>query len=412
MPSEDRWALIGVGLLGNDNSALKLTPLIRKWPSENRFQPAVRGLACLRAIGTDTALMQINAIAQKAKSKPLKSKAREAMEAVAKERRMTREQLEDRVVPECGLDERGSRVFDFGPRQFCFVLGPEMRPMVRDDKGKLRANLPKPGVKDDGELANQAAADWKLLKKQVRQVVKVQTVRLEQAMVTGRRWTVKEFEALLVRHPLVISLVCKLLWGGYDRSGQLAALFRVNQDQTYADLKDEELSLAGIREVGIVYPLHLSDELGSAWGKLLSDREIVPPFPQLGREVYRLQDAELEAEEITRFAAVRVPAVSLVGTLERLGWARGIPEHAGVFHEHSKPFYAANVTAIVQYEGVPVKRMVHWKDQAIERCFFIPGIYAPAIHIHHQQKLRLRQVDPVVVSEVLRDLSTIAAQGK
>lgn len=33
------------------------------------------------------------------------------------------------------------------------------RPTLRDDKDKLRANLPQPGVKDDAELANQAVAD-------------------------------------------------------------------------------------------------------------------------------------------------------------------------------------------------------------------------------------------------------------
>jgi hypothetical protein len=412
MPSKDRWAMVSLGMLGNDNSALKLVPFIRKWPSKNRFEPAVRGLACLRAIGTDTALMQINAIAQKVKSKALKAKAREAMEAIAQERNMTREQLEDRVVPDCGLNECGSRAFDFGPRQFSFVLSPEMKPMVRDDRGKLRANLPKPGVKDDAKLANQAVADWKLLKKQLREAVKVQAVRLEQTMVTGRRWTVEEFETLLVRHPLMINLVCRLIWGSYNRSGQLAVLFRVTKDQTYADIEGKEVLLTGIQEVCLVHPLYLSDELGAAWEKLLSDHEIVSPFPQIGREIYRLQNAELEAREITRFTSVRVPAVSLVSTLERLGWARGIPEDAGVFHEHSKPFYAANATAIVQYDGVQVKRMVHWKDQAVKRCFFVPGIYTPVIYMRHQEKLRLSQVDLVAISEVLRDLNTVTAKGK
>ncbi len=36
---------------------------------------------------------------------------------------------------DCDLDERGSRVFDFGPRQFKFVLGPEMKPMLKDAEG-------------------------------------------------------------------------------------------------------------------------------------------------------------------------------------------------------------------------------------------------------------------------------------
>ena len=90
----------------------------------------------LRAIGTDVALMQLNGIAQKLKFKALQDGAREAMEEIAREKGMTKSELEDRIVPDCGLDERGARTFDYGPRQFEFVLGREMKPMVRDTAGK------------------------------------------------------------------------------------------------------------------------------------------------------------------------------------------------------------------------------------------------------------------------------------
>ncbi len=413
-PSKGKWALIAVGWFGSDASALRLAQFIRAWPGEGQHKRAVLGLECLRAIGTDTALMQINSIAQKVRFKGIKAKASEAMEAIARNRNMTREELEDRIVPDCDLDERGSRVFDFGPRQFRFVLSPDMKPKVRDEKGKLRANLPKPGVKDDASLASQAIADWKLLKKQVRQVAQIQALRLEQVMVTGRRWSVDEFEMLLVHHPLMVNLVRMLLWGGYDASGQLVATFRVTEDQTYADVEDEECSLAGIDAVGILHPLHLSDELKAAWGELLSDYEIVSPFQQLGREIYHLEDEELEAQEITRFADVKVPAISLVSTLERLGWVRGIGEDHGYFCEHSRPFYGANVTAVVQYEpGVWVGGIAEEKDQRMERCFFVSGIYTPVVYNpRHENRLPLGEVAPLAISETLKDLSMVAAKAK
>ncbi|MEI8256560.1 MAG: hypothetical protein WCJ30_12880, partial [Deltaproteobacteria bacterium] len=58
-PTKERWRLEAVGQLGSDTSALKLAALIRQWPGESQHQRAVLGLDCLRAIGTDTALMQI-----------------------------------------------------------------------------------------------------------------------------------------------------------------------------------------------------------------------------------------------------------------------------------------------------------------------------------------------------------------
>src|SRR5262249_38990285 len=158
---KEKWAMAAMGLLGSDDAALKLTPLIRAWPGESQHARAVFGLECLRAIGSDAALMQLNGIAQKLPFKGLKTKATAMMEAIAKDRGLSRAELEDRIVPDCGLDERGGRVFDLGPRQFRFALGPELKPMVRDESGKLKDDLPRPGVKDDPARAAAAVDDWK-----------------------------------------------------------------------------------------------------------------------------------------------------------------------------------------------------------------------------------------------------------
>src|SRR5690606_10539123 len=112
-------------------------------------------------------------------------------------------QLEDRVIADGGLDERGERTFDYGPRQFQFVLSPELKPLIRDAQGKLRPNLPAPNSKDDATLATAAQEEWKVLKKQVGDLATFQALRLEQAMIGGRQWQRDEFETLLVRHPVM-----------------------------------------------------------------------------------------------------------------------------------------------------------------------------------------------------------------
>jgi len=57
------------------------------------------------------------------------------MGEVATERGLSEEQLEDRIVPDLGLDERGRRTFDYGPRQFRLVFGPNLKPLLRDVTG-------------------------------------------------------------------------------------------------------------------------------------------------------------------------------------------------------------------------------------------------------------------------------------
>src|SRR5262249_53701484 len=131
---EIKLGLGAVGLLGGDGCALKLTPYLREWPSQGFSQRATWGLDALRAISSEAALMQLNGIAQKVKSRALQVRARKYMGEIAAERGLSQQQLEDRIVPDLGLDERGSRTFDYGPRRFRLVFGPNLKPMLRDEQ--------------------------------------------------------------------------------------------------------------------------------------------------------------------------------------------------------------------------------------------------------------------------------------
>ncbi len=91
-----------------------------------------------------------------------------------------------------------------------------------------------------------------------------------------------------------------------------------------------------------------------------SDYEIIPPFEQLGRPVFTLEPGEEKGSEIT---------------LERLAWQRGGVGDGGGYWEHSKPFYGAGVTAVVEYEpGGPAGGLEYWEDQTITGCFFMADL--------------------------------------
>ena len=413
-PSKEKWAMTAVGALGGDTSVLKLTPMIRAWPGESQHQRAVTGLEVLRAIGTDTALMQLNGIAQKLKFQGLKTKAREFMEAIAKDKGLTRAELEDRVVPDFDLDEHGRRVFDYGARRFNFVFGPELKPMVRDDdeKAKLRDNLPEPGAKDDAEKAAEAIAAWKSIKKQIKDVAKLQADRLEQAMVTGRRWKTADFQTLVLRHPLMTNLARLLLWGVYDGK-DLRAAFRVTEDQECVNVDDDAFEPRADDAIGLVHPLQLDDGARAAWGQRFADYTIIPPFPQLGRAVHRLEKGEDKETSLARFN-VKLPAPTLVYTLEKLGWLRGLAMDGGCFDEHSRQYPAAGVTALVSYEGsVSMGYIQPDEELTVTGCVFVDGLREPSGYGDDvNQKLKLGDVDPIVLSETLHDLTVVASKAK
>lgn len=407
-PSKDKWVMGAIGHLGGDGCVLKLTPLVREWPGQSQHARAMLGLECLRDIGSETALMALNGIAEKLKFKRLKARAQEMMSEIAKARGLTQEQLADRIVPDCGLDSRGSRVFDFGPRQFRFVLGPQMKPLVRDVAGKVRPDLPGRAKSDDAAKADAAIAEWKLLKKTLREVLKVQSERLEEAMITGRRWQRADFETLLVKHPLMVNLVRQLVLAAYDEAGKVTRTFRVTEDQTFADQNDQEIVLPS-GQIGVVHPAHLSDALKSAWGQVLGDYEIIPPFPQLGREISRPLPEERQSTQITRYQGSKIPGIVLYGMLERSHWQRDTPADGGGFHQHSKHFPSANVTAFIKYTGLAMGYLE--EPQELEAVYFVPGHVPPSWWGDHKNRLRIKEVDTVVLSEVLRLAGAIASKG-
>ena len=319
-PAKENWAFTSLGILGDDDTARKLTPLIRAWPGESQHKRAVYGLDVLASIGSDIALMLLNGIAQKIKFAALQEHASDKINMVAKNRGLTMAELEDRLAPDLGLDINGSLTLDFGPRQFTVGFDETLKPMVRDANGKVLKDLPKPNQSDDKTLATDAVNLFKQLKKDVRAIASQQIDRLEQAMCQRRRWTTEQFRLFMVEHPLVRHLTRRLLWGVYTEENTLIACFRVAEDSTYSDMQDELFTLpAG--NIGIPHMLEIPPESAAAFRQIYADYELLPPFQQLDRGSYRLADNEQNTHELTRWSGRLCQAGRIVGLVRR-GWQR------------------------------------------------------------------------------------------
>jgi hypothetical protein len=209
-------------------------------------------------------------------------------------------------------------------------------------------------------------------------------------------------------------LARQLLWGAFDAGGNRIATFRVTEERDYADAGDNALSLSKAASVGVLHPLEMSDDERARWGEVLSDYEIVSPFPQLGRAVYSLTPAEAKQDDLEQCKGMKLFAPTLVFTLEKLGWVRGMAMDAGCFDEHSKQFPAADVTAVVTYEGTVGMGYIDPNEVlTVSGCHFVPGMRKPSGYgWDSKKKLKLGKVPPVVMSEVLADLQVLRSKSK
>jgi hypothetical protein len=79
---------------------------------------------------------------------------------------------------------------------------------------------------------------------------------------------------------------------------------------------------------------------------------------------------------------------------------------------HSKQFPAAQVTAVVHYDGnVGMNYIDPGEALTLGPCWFEPGLRAPSGFEPAGGGLPLGKIDPVVLSEVLSDLSALAAKA-
>ena len=333
--SKENWAFTALGLLGDDEAARRLTPLIRTWPGESQHARAGLGLDILAGIGSDLALMHLHGVAEKVKFKALQDKARDKIGAVAAARGLTTEELADRLVPDLGLDADGSLTLDFGGRAFRVGFDEALAPVVRDAGGKTLPELPKPGKSDDADQAAAATERWKTLKKDARAIASAQLTRLELAMCAQRRWQRADFEVFILRHPLLVHLARRLLWGVFA-GDQLTQTFRVAEDGTFAGPEDEALELPPAAVIGLVHRLEVPVDLLGKWGGVFADYKILQPFDQLGRQVFLPTEAEKQASTLPRMKKVKVKTGKVMG-LEVRGWRKGEAQDAGWVYDMNKP---------------------------------------------------------------------------
>ncbi|MHA6760003.1 DUF4132 domain-containing protein [Streptacidiphilus sp. PAMC 29251] len=404
MPPKDSWALQSLVWLGDDMTVRRLTPVLRAWPGESMHQRAAEGLDVLAAIGSDLALMSLHGIAQRVPFKALKVRAQQKIAEIAETLGLTGDQLADRLVPDLGLDADGSTVIDYGPRRFTVGFDEQLRPYVLDQDGKRRKDLPLPGAKDDADRAPAERKRFAALKKDVRTIAGNQVARLEAAMVSQRSWTAAEFQELFVQHPLTWHLVRRLVWLA-DHDGSVLS-FRVAEDRSYADADDEALTLPPEASIRLAHPLLLGDTLPT-WSELFADYQILQPFPQLGRPVHSLTEEEADTGRLSRFEDVTVPVGKLLG-LQRHGWERGQPQDAGIECWISRQVADDRFLVIELHPGIPVGAVAELGDQTLA----VVGLAARADTFWRgrENTLSLRQLSPLLASELIADLTELVTQ--
>ena len=334
--AKKRWVLYAFSFHGGADVVPALYKQIRDWADHSRGAMAAEAVQAMVLHGSQEALLTVDQMSRKFKSRQVKNAAAAALENAAERLQISRDELEDRLVPDLGFHESMEQIFDYGTRTFTVRLNTALEAEVYDEGGKRLKTMPAPGKKDDPEKAAAANSAFKQMKRQIKSVVASQKVRLEQALISVRFWQAEKWQALFVKNPIMHLFATGLIWGVYE-NGILKETFRYMEDGSFNTVEEEEYAFPAGAMIGLVHPLELEREELEAWKGQLSDYDVTQPFAQLERPIYQVtQDEEGSVAAVTRFYGAQVNGWTLSNKLLAAGWVRGEILDAGCYTEFTR----------------------------------------------------------------------------
>ncbi len=333
--AKKRWVLYAAAIHGDAEMIVELHRQIKEWSEHSRGAVAAEAVRALALNGSPQALLLVDQMARKFKSNQIKNAAKRAISEAAAALGISSAELEDRIVPDFGFNAQAERAFDYGTRTFTVRLNPSLDMEIYDESDKKLKSMPKTAKQDDPVKADQAQAEYKQLKKQLKLVVASQKLRLEQALSTARFWQARQWRALFVQNPVMRQFAVGLIWGIYE-DGLLKDTFRYMEDGSFNTIEETEYTLPESCIIGLVHPLELSEDALAAWTEQLSDYEITQPIEQLKRPVYRIAEEEKGEQKLMRFYGRELNGLTLSNRLLTQGWVRGEIMDAGFFDSYCR----------------------------------------------------------------------------
>jgi hypothetical protein len=343
---EHKWLMALAALLGNDAVVDKIRISINKWIEESRGKMAEYGVGALAIQGSDKALRWVEWYSRKYKSKKANvgAAALVALETAAEELGITIHELGDRVVPDFGFDGLFKIFQADGDEYRAFIDSNFKMAFFNEDNKKLKA-IP---AATDATIKEA----FKAIAKEVRDIVKSQSSRLEYYLIIQRKWTYEQWQKFFLQNPVMFIYATKLLWGTYDANGNLQQTFMCNEDTSLANVEGEETEIADDCIIGIIHPTQLTDSLLKQWRQQFFDLSIDPVFPQLDRKTPDMKGIDLSKSIIKIFEGKQMQTGSTRSTLERYGWHKGPTGDGGMLESFNLLYFEKKIEAVLEVEGI------------------------------------------------------------
>ncbi|MDJ0940722.1 MAG: DUF4132 domain-containing protein [Woeseiaceae bacterium] len=286
------------GVRGNDDMADAIGKMAlsayRKVPGVGPRASKV-GNACVWALGQipgDHSLAALAILKVRVKFKPAQKGIANALAAAAERAGMTPEELEEIGVPDYGMESVGLRTEQLGDYEANLrIVSAKKTELTWTNKdGKTLKTVPK-------AVRENHAEELKDIRQAAKDIVKMlsaQRDRIDNLHLAQRSWRYADFVSRYLEHPLVGTLGRRLIWSFELADGVSSGIWHDGKivsadDSVIEDLEDETV-------VRLWHPVTDTTENVVAWREWFERHEVVQPFKQAHREIYLLTAAEETTE--------------------------------------------------------------------------------------------------------------------
>ncbi|WP_109420386.1 DUF4132 domain-containing protein [Proteus terrae] len=328
----------------------------------------------------------------------VQEKARNLVTQIAERNGWSADELADRTIPTAGFDDTGTLVLEYGERIFTAKMDAKQKLVLFNPEGKEVKALPAARKNDDAELIKEAKKLFTSSKKELKQVIELQSVRLYEAMCAQRQWLSADWQEYILAHPIMHKLIEQLVWQEV-KDGKVINTFRPSDDGALLDLEDDEVTLQNDSLIQLAHAALVNEDERKAWIAHFKDYKIKFLFSQMEHKIPELDLKQTEVEDRKGWIT---DTFTLRGILTKMGYQRGPAEDGGSFSHYYKFFSSLNYYVNIGFSGSYVP------EENIPAVLFDLSFEKNQQDYWGRNNVELKNVPPILLAESYADYLKVA----
>lgn len=330
--------------------------------------------------------------------KTIQEKAKSLVNQIAEQKKWTTDDLTERTVLTAGLDDSGKLILDYGARIFTASIDDNFKWQLKNSEGNNIKTLPEGRKDEDPTVIKEVKKQFSHYKKELAQIVTIQTERLYEAMCTQRRWQVSNWQQYLFAHPIVGRLVQRLVWLAVDEQGKIYNSFRPTEDGSLINLHDEEITLNQNHYITLAHNVLLPASHTKQWQVHLKDYKVTPLFDQFANPLPKSQ--WIDDGIVNNYTGWLTDAFTIRNVLTKRGYKHDYIEDSECLDYYCKYYSNLNLYTIIQFSG----RYISQDNISVERYY----LSFRQKRIYTKPKIDANNIPPVLLAESFADYMAVA----